>query len=82
MCYVIRHYARHTERHLRGRENSGVKAIGFLLMLSGWLLVLASIALLPKPSARMAFIFAGIGVELLGMFVAARAHLTTREEMR
>ncbi len=60
----------------------GVKALGFLLLLTGWLLVLASIALLPKPQARIAFIFAGIGVEVLGMAVAARAHLRPREETR
>jgi hypothetical protein len=59
-----------------------VKALGLLLLLAGWLLVLASIALLPKPQARIAFIFAGIGVELLGMILTARAHLRPREETR
>jgi hypothetical protein len=59
-----------------------VKALGFMLLLAGWLLVLASIALLPMPQARIAFIFAGIGVEVLGMIVAARAHLRPREETR
>ena len=53
-----------------------MKLAGFLLLLSGWLLVLAAIALLPAGGPRAAFLLAGIGVEVLGIVLAARAHLT------
>jgi hypothetical protein len=59
-----------------------VKLVGFLLLLAGWFLVLASIALLGKPVARTTFILAGIGVEALGATLAGRSHLQLREERR
>jgi hypothetical protein len=52
-----------------------MKAIGFLLLLAGWGLVLAALALLRTPLARGAFIAAGMGVEILGIVLVARSHL-------
>jgi hypothetical protein len=57
-----------------------MKTAGFLLLLSGWLLVLAAIALLGAAGPRGAFLLAGIGVEALGLVLAARAHLTPTKE--
>jgi len=57
-----------------------MKAVGFLMLLAGWFLVLAAIALLNAPPIRAAFVFAGVGVEGLGLALAFRSHLIPREE--
>lgn len=51
-----------------------MKLLGFLLLLAGWGLVASAIALLPSPAARAAFVFAGIGVEFVGLAMVVRAH--------
>jgi hypothetical protein len=55
-----------------------MKTAGFLLLLSGWLLVLAAIALLNGGVARNAFVGAGVLVELLGLALTGRAHIPAR----
>jgi len=55
-----------------------MKAAGFLLLLSGWILVLAAIALLTAAGSRVVFLAAGLGVEILGLVVAARAHVVPK----
>lgn len=57
-----------------------MKAAGFLLLPAGWVLVLAAIALLPPAGPRGAFLLAGVGVEVLGLVLAARSHLTPKED--
>jgi hypothetical protein len=57
-----------------------MKLAGFLLLLAGWVLVLAAIALLGAAGPRGAFLLAGIGVELLGLVLVARSHLTLKKE--
>lgn len=57
-----------------------MKLAGFLLLLAGWVLVLAAIALLGAAGPRSAFLLAGTGVELLGLVLVARSHLTLRKE--
>jgi uncharacterized membrane protein HdeD (DUF308 family) len=59
-----------------------MKVGGFLMLLSGWFLVLAAIVLLPSPAMRAAFILAGVAVEVLGLILAFRSHLIPREEKR
>jgi len=51
-----------------------MKIAGFLLLLVGWLLVLAAVVLLAAPASRSGFVLAGIGVEILGLFLVFRAH--------
>ena len=51
-----------------------MKLAGFFLLLSGWMIVLAAVALLAS-SARTGFVFAGIGVELVGVVLVTRSHL-------
>ena len=58
----------------------GMKVVSFLLLLAGWFLVLSSIVLLPSPAARGAFVFAGVGVEALGLVLLFRSHAIPREE--
>jgi len=57
-----------------------MKVAGFLLLPAGWALVLAAIALLPAAGPRAAFLLAGVGVEALGLVLAARSHLTPKED--
>jgi hypothetical protein len=57
-----------------------MKVAGFLLLLAGWILVLAAIALLSAPGPRGAFLVAGLSVEALGLVLVARAHLTPKED--
>ena len=52
-----------------------MKIAGFLSLLAGWFLVLATLVLLPDGMARNAFVVAGLGVEAIGLVLAVRAHL-------
>ena len=53
-----------------------MKIAALLLMLSGWIIALAAMALLATLPSRTAFVLAGILVELLGFVLFARAHLS------
>jgi hypothetical protein len=55
-----------------------MKIAGFLLLIAGWLLVLAAIAMLRAAGPRTAFVLAGVGVELLALVLVFRAHLVRR----
>ena len=57
-----------------------MRLLGFLLLLSGWLEVVAALLLLRSPLERSAFVTAGIGVEVLGLILAARAHRLRMED--
>ena len=57
-----------------------MKAVGFLMLLAGWLLVLAAIVLFAAPALRAAFVLAGLAVETLGLILVFRSHLMPREE--
>ena len=57
-----------------------MKLAGFLLLLAGWGIVLAAMALLPSTLSRTGFLLAGMGVEALGLILAVRSHLILRGE--
>ncbi len=57
-----------------------MKLAGFLLLVAGWMIVVAAVALLGPTSARAAFVLAGLGVEALGLSLVIRSHLGFREE--
>ena len=59
-----------------------MRIAGFLMLLAGWGLVLAALALLSSEAPRAIFVLAGCGVEALGLALAARSHLTPRKERR
>jgi len=59
-----------------------MKTAGLLLLLSGWLLVLAALAMLNGGVARNAFVAAGVLVELLGLVLTVRAHLSAHLNIR
>lgn len=52
-----------------------MKIFGFLLLLAGWGLVLAALALLAASVPRTIFVLAGVCVELVGLALVIRAHL-------
>ncbi len=51
-----------------------MKLAGFLLLLSGWGIVVSTLPLLPSVGARAAFVLAGMTVELIGLTLVARAY--------
>lgn len=59
-----------------------MKIAGFLLLLSGLFLVLSALVLLPEPSPQALFVLLGIAVEVLGLSMVFRAHLTHKERRR
>lgn len=57
-----------------------MKIAGFLLLPTGWLLMLAALTLLSHPGPQSAFLAAGFAVEILGLVLFVRAHLTPKED--
>ena len=57
-----------------------MKLAGFLLLLSGWLIVLSALLLLAQAQAvaRTGFVLAGMSVEALGLVLVVRWHLPRR----
>ena len=55
-----------------------MKIAGFLLLVAGWLLVLAAVALLHSEVPRAAFVLAGVGVEVLALVLLFRTHMVRR----
>lgn len=51
-----------------------MKLAGFLLLVSGWGIVVATLPLLPSLPARAAFALAGMAVELIGLALVGRGH--------
>ena len=51
-----------------------MRAIGCLLMVSGWLIVMAALVLLTRLAERYGFIVAGLAVEVLGLVLLAQRY--------
>lgn len=51
-----------------------MKVLGFLLLLSGGVIVFASVSLLAAGAVRIIFLLSGIAVEAIGLVLVARAH--------
>jgi hypothetical protein len=51
-----------------------MKLFGFLLLLSGWGIVVATLPLLASLPARAGFALAGMSVELIGLALVGRGH--------
>ena len=51
-----------------------MKATGFLLLVAGWVLVVAALPLLPSAASRVMFVLAGVAVQVLGPVLAVRSH--------
>ena len=59
-----------------------MRFVGFLLVVAGWLLALASIVLFESQNLRGLFVFAGVAVEALGLILVFGSHSIPREEKR
>lgn len=51
-----------------------MRAIGCLLMVSGWLIVMAALVLLTRAAERYGFVVAGVAVEVLGLVLLAQRY--------
>ncbi len=58
----------------------GLRIAGILLMVAGWILMLAAIIMLNSLPARTAFSLAGLAVEILGLVLLARTHIPKRKK--
>lgn len=56
-----------------------MKAVGFLLLVAGWFLVLAALEMLGAATPRALFVIAGVAVEVLGLVLVFRANLQQSE---
>lgn len=59
-----------------------MKYAGLLLMPAGFFLSVAALVLFPPDAARAGFILCGIAVEIAGLAIAVRGHITPRGETR
>lgn len=59
-----------------------MKLTGFLLLVGGWTIVLAAVAMLPSGPSQVAFVLVALGVEALGLTLVFRAHLVPSRERR
>ena len=57
-----------------------MKPFGFLLLFSGWAIVVAAVALLAPGSLRFVFALSGVGVEAIGLVFVVRSHPVLRGE--
>ena len=56
------------------RGTNQMRLAGFLLLLAGWGIVLAAVALLGPALLRTCFLLAGVGVEVLGIVLVVRSY--------
>ena len=59
-----------------------MRLMGFVLLISGWALVIAALVLLPGSGQRFAFILVAIAVELLGLFLLASGYKSLQSAPR
>lgn len=57
-----------------------MKPVGFFLLLTGWAIDLAALAIMGGGAALAAFVVCGIAVEILGLGLVIRSHLTRRRD--
>ena len=57
-----------------------MKLAGFLLLLSGWAIVLTAVALLRTALPQAGFVLAGLAVQALGLVLVIRSHLFLQRE--
>jgi hypothetical protein len=59
-----------------------LKLIGCLLLISGWLLVLAALVMLQAFAQRAAFVAAGLGTEILGLALLSNAYTAQQRRQK
>ena len=65
--------------HSTDIQTKMMKLGGFLLLLSGWGIVITALAIL-HGRAVLAFVYAGLAVEILGVVLVFRAHIPESED--
>ncbi|HKW18131.1 MAG TPA: hypothetical protein VJO35_11555 [Terriglobales bacterium] len=56
-----------------------MRLIGFLLLISGWAIVVAALLMLHNRAVYV-FVVLGVAVEILGLSLVAKTHLATNEK--
>ena len=56
-----------------------MKLVGFFLLVAGWAIVLAALAVIGGGAPLTAFILSGFAVEILGLGLVIRSNLSPRE---
>lgn len=64
------------------KRSDPLRPAGFLMLITGWILVLAAVVLLKQGAARAGFVLAGLGVEGLGLVLVVRSHIAPKPERR
>ena len=59
-----------------------MRLAGLLLLVAGWAIVLAACVMLAAAGPRAAFMAAGVAIEILGLGLVARSHVSAREAGR
>jgi len=59
-----------------------MRLAGLLLLVAGWAIVLAAFLMLGATAARAAFVAAGVAIEILGLGLVARSHISPGEARR
>ena len=57
-----------------------MKAVGLFLLFAGFAIVMSAFVLLSVSSPRAMFVLAGIGVQLLGLVLTFRSHLSLEDQ--
>ena len=57
-----------------------MKLAGLLLLLAGWLIVVAAVILLIPADAKTIFVLAGVGVEIIGFTLVIRSNPLARRK--
>jgi hypothetical protein len=55
-----------------------MKIAGLLLLLAGWITVLAALVMLTSLASRTSFVLAALGIEALGFVLLVRSHVASR----
>jgi hypothetical protein len=63
-------------------KGDSLRLVSCLLLVSGFFLVLAALVLFPEPVRRVAFVAAGLGVEVLGVGLLTRAYTLMQKEQQ
>ena len=59
-----------------------MRAIACVMLVSGWLIVLSALVLLPALPARFVFVLAGLAVEAIGIGLLTHAYRAAQRESK
>ena len=59
-----------------------MRLLGLLLLVAGWMLILAALALLPSGASQASFVLVAMAVEVLGLAFVFRSHLVVARDRK